>query len=527
MRELEAAQVIYGNVEAARSVRRRGGFQTLFRSGSYLTEDEVTSEIEPRLFFDLTCGQQNKHIFFPIGAKRVGLARVIPLAGTDESGRGGLFFGHALIFSREDFQKAKNNPFSIFDNFQFFKSIDEAVAAGGNELGDIPPVCIQLPEPTEEEYDGLSREQLFRLCTFARGLLMSSERGSSIGFYGSSNNVLDILRDMFLLLPTHLRVRCSFDTLFAGGNYGRTPYFVFGLPAEHSRDRRFFCFDVARGEFMPSLEPASPTSYDLWLKMMLQPRLAEVSGRVDDADRIASLIDGGQTSADQPLENEDALLPFWPILETRLSKQVKTQIGDLLGDRILPRVFAWARHQGVAGFAPLTQGFSFDQLLGWVEDAYEHYHEEPSIAELDELERLSSRNERSFLRPIFLRWSRQWHALRIALRTLETAQSNRFKRWALATVPVHAQSVVRPGQGFFLGLGIREGSTQAEETYEVLSALLDTSTESLLPTDPTATDSDTHRSTTLPESEQTIPAGSITSLLCLLELLVKNEETKQ
>jgi hypothetical protein len=71
MGELEAAQVVYGNVEAARSVRHRGGFQTVFRSMSHLTDEEVAAEIEPRLFFDSSAaGQQNKHVFFTFYNKR-------------------------------------------------------------------------------------------------------------------------------------------------------------------------------------------------------------------------------------------------------------------------------------------------------------------------------------------------------------------------------------------------------------------------------------------------------------------------
>jgi hypothetical protein len=523
MRDLEAAQVVYGNVETARSVQHRGGFQTVFRSVSHLTEDEVTQEIEPRLFFDSAAGQQSKHVFFTKGDKRVVLAQVIPLAGSDESGRGGLYLGHALVFPMEDFRRVHDNPFFIFDNFPFFKSVEEAVEAGGNELGDIPPARIHLPQlRTQNEYDGISREQLFQLCRFARQLLTSPGDDSSIGFYGSPANILDILRDLFLLLPTHLRSRCSFDTLFVGGNYGKTPYFALGLPAAQSRDRRFFCFNVERGEFMPSVEPGSPTSYDLWLKGILHPPLSEITGYVDDADRIAALLDGKKLNGDQRVENADSLLGFRSILETRLAEQVKTQLGDLLGDRILPQVLSWARDQGLAGLTPLTQGFSDNQLTGWVADAYEHYHEKPSTTELNELERLSSHNERSFLRLVYLRWSQRWPVLRTTLTRLEISASNRFKRWALATVPVQVQSVVRPGQGFFLELGLREGNEQAEETYALLSALVDNSTESPLTRD--STHSRAFPSATSPNPEQMMHTDSIKRLLSLLELLVGNSE---
>jgi GTPase-associated protein 1 len=164
MKRLEAAQVVYGNVEAARSARRQGGFQVLFRSSSHLTEDEVTREIEPRLFFHAGAGQHTKRVFSVISGDRTVLAQVIPVAGTDEHGRHGLYFGHALVFSKNDFGKIDNNPFLIFDSFPFFTSIEEATAGGGNERGDISPVSISLPRlTTHVEYDGISRDQLFEL----------------------------------------------------------------------------------------------------------------------------------------------------------------------------------------------------------------------------------------------------------------------------------------------------------------------------------------------------------------------------
>jgi hypothetical protein len=250
--------------------------------------------------------------------------------------------------------------------------------------------------------------------------------------------------------------------------------------------------------------------------------LSEIAGYVDDADLIAALLDGEQLSGDQRIENADLLLGFKSILETRLADQLKTQLGDLLGDRILPQVVSWARNQGLAGLTPLTRGFSDEQLTRWVADAYEHYHDKPSTTELEELERLTSHNERSFLRLVYLRWSRQWPVLRTTLRALEISASNRFKRWALATVPVQVQSVVRPGQGFFLGLGLHEGNEQAEETYALLSGLVDNSTESPLTCD--STHSDAPPSATSPNPEQMMHSDSIVRLLSLLELLVGNSE---
>jgi len=521
MRTLQAAQVVYGNVEAGRSPQGRGGFQTLFRSSSHLTEHEVTQEIEPRLFFDSRGAPQTKHVFFRISNDRVVLAQVTSLTTTDEYGRTGLYIGHALVFVAEDFLKLGNNPFPIFNAFTFFDSVDQATSAGATEQGDIPPALVQLAEHEgHREYDGLSREQLSHLCMFANESLRSSVPASPIGFYGEANKILDILRDSFLLIPAQLRLGCSFDTRFIGGTFGKTPYFFLGFPADEPRDRRFACFDVEECEFTPPVVLQSPTSYDLWLKWMLRPPLSDIANSVDDAVRITALLDGRQPRGDQrATANTDSLLAFRPILEMRLRAQLKDQMGEALSDRILPQVFTWARQQGLEIIGPLTQGFSDDQVEGWVSGAYERYYEKPTTSELEHLERLSSKNQKSFLRLIYLRWNQQWPDLRTALDSVEISVSNRFKRWALATVSAFARPIANPEQGLSLGLCFGAADPQSSDTFGLIAALLDVSPEPLLdaltnrPADPLV---DLAR----PEQMQHLKPNSIKHLLSLLELLV-------
>jgi len=476
MRSLEAAQVVYGNVEAARSAQHRGGFQVLFRSSANLTEEDVTREIEPRLFFDAGVEGQTKRVFSVISGDRIILAQVIPVAGTDEHGRHGLYFGHALVFSKDDFRKVDNNPFLIFDSFPFFTSIEEAIVGGGNDGGDIPPVSISLPRlTTHVEYDGMSREQLFELSKFSLGLLRVTEHGSSIVFYGDAGKVFDILRDMFFLIPSHLRFSCSFDTLFAGGSYGKTPYFALGLPADHSRERRFASFDVEQGELSPSAEPVSLTSFDRWLRWMLKPPLVEISDYVDEAVHIASLLDGEHFAKDQRLENAYSLLPFRAIVEKRLEKRLITQVGEVLGNRILHHVLSWARGQGVAALDLLRRDFGREQLDGWLTAAYKNYYERPSTTELEQLGRFSAENQKSFLRLIYLRWARQWPELRVILTALDTTASDRFKKWALATMSAHVQPVAnrQHEHGFLFGLNLATEGEEARETSALIATLLD------------------------------------------------------
>lgn len=477
-----AAQVVYGNVELDRSPQHRGGFQTLFRTSSYLTDDEITQEIEPRLFFISPPAEQIKHVFFTTSRKHVVLGQVLSLTAKDEYGRTGLYFGHALVFSEEDFNRLDNDPFHVFDNFEFFNSVEQAMTKGGSELGDIPTAQVSLcKSTTRKTSEILSREQLLQLCIFAQRLLRSDVPTAAIGFYGEAGKTLEILRNLFSLIPVPSRIRCSFDTFFSGGTFSKTPYFAVGLTADQPQDPRFACFDVAQGAFISNIDGDPYSSYDLWLQWMLQPPLSDVARQADEAYRVLAFLEGQQISKDQlGKPNKDSLVVVRPILERRLGEQLKTKIGDMVGSRILPHVLSWVLEQDISVLRSLTQGFPEHQLDAWVLAAYEQNYEKPSAPELQQLDKVSLSNPRSLLRLIFLRWTQQWHLLKTTLKVVDITTSNRFKRWALATISARAQPILDAEHGLLLGVGIYAGHDQTGEESEVLATLLDISSEQLL-----------------------------------------------
>ena len=210
---------------------------------------------------------------------------------------------------------------------------------------------------------------------------------------------------------------------------------------------------------------------------MLKPPLAEIAGCVDQAVRVASVLDGEHFAADQRLGNVDSLLPFRAIVEQHLEKQVKRQIGEVLGDRILPQVFTWAREKGAAALDLLRGDFNRQQLDGWLTEAYENYHERLSTTELEPLDRVSAGDQRTFLRLVYLRWTCQWPELRVMLRSLETSASDHFKKWALATMSAQVQPVAnrQQGHGFLFGLNLATEGEEAGETSALIASLLDVS----------------------------------------------------
>jgi hypothetical protein len=482
MSVIQAGQVVYGNVEAHQSPQRRGGFQVLFRSFSRLTEDEVTREIEPRLFFVSENPQDVKHCFYTLPDGRAVLAQCVPDTRTDQFSRKGLYFAHALVLSKEDFRKLDNNPFRVFDNFQFFNSFEEGKAAASGGGGDMPLARLQsFASRGDDPSCTISRDHFLALLLLACRFARSQSHEGAIGFYGGASKTLSILRSLFSLLPIRLRNKCTFDTFFVGGSFGRMPYCAVGFPESQSRDSRLLPFEVERESFGGSVDLQPKTAFEYWLKWMFSPPLSDLSKHVDEALYVSELLDGRGLGGNN-LEQGDTrlLIGFQPILENRLRERLRAQIGDSLCRRLFPRALAWLGQQGLAALAPINDGLAALQLEEWLTETYASSYDRPPASEIQDLERFSSRNQRSILWLIYLRWTNQWPLLRSALRSAESETARRFAKWALASV----QALVRPvaQTGLLLGIGLYAEGDQLRETVELLSAVLDKSQDEILPT---------------------------------------------
>lgn len=480
MSVIQAAQVIYGNVEADRSPQHRGGFQVLFRSFSRLSEDQVTREIGPRLFFASTNPHQEKHCFFAMPSGGVVVARCVPVVGTDQFSRKGLYLAHALVFSREDFLRLANNPFRILDHFQFFSSFEEASIASTGEGGDIP--LAQIPFSSSYGHDAsgaVSREHVLNLLILAYRFALSQSGEGAIGFYGEASKMLSILRFLFILLPIRLRTKCTFDTFFVAGSPGRMPYWAVGFPESQNRDPNFLPFEIERNSFGASIELQSKNAFESWLRWMLAPPLSDLSKHIDEAFYVSEFLDGRRL-AGSTLEqaNPALLIGFQPFLENRLREGLRTQIGETLCERLFPQAIAWLGQQGLAALAPIAEGFSVKQMELWLCDAYISSYDKPATTELRQLERFLSRNQQSMLWMIYLRWTDQWPALRSVLRSAEPAVARHFAKWALATVQAALRSTAEPGM--LLSLGLYTEGDHLQETVNVLSAILDKSPDEIL-----------------------------------------------
>lgn len=154
MPQIHAYQHIYTNVEQEQSPHKRGGFQTLFYTLSALTEAEV-EEMEARLFYVHSEREPVKRVFFMTSTSKTVVAQIVPLADPDRSERKGRYLAHSLVFIPEMFAHLEADPFQVFQHVSFITTVEEALAQGEFQTGNIPALSIDLPANKEHDFAAL------------------------------------------------------------------------------------------------------------------------------------------------------------------------------------------------------------------------------------------------------------------------------------------------------------------------------------------------------------------------------------
>ncbi len=480
---VSADQLIFTNVEAEQSPTKRRGFQTLFYTHAGLNETEKL-EIEARLFYAPKKEQPVKHVFFPTRMGKVVVAQIVPLTGTDRFGRTGRYFAHALIFSQEAFTQLENNPFVLFRSFPFWTTVEQALAAGELQTGNIPPVEIPLSnlQPLSsgiglEGWSGAAQlPTLLLLAAQAHRLL---EQRRAIGFFGSTKAMFQLLEVLFELLPPPLRLHCSFDTLFLEGTLSRLPYWAIGLPANQPRQPNLLIFDLNRYRFAHEVSSQPTGAFERWLTHTLERTpLTNIVHSITPAYWLGEWFEGRRadprvlTEVDTSMFQEFAELNR-PALEKRVRDRLGQQVGATLAKRIFTQSLAWTEQQGATALQYLEQGFSEMQLARWIYNVYSHARQRPNPQELQELVRFTRHHKHPELQLICLRWTQQWLSLATDLQALDDETFSWFARWALDTIPLQVERSMHYSEhGMFLGFYLTSIGLEAKEYRDLLLALL-------------------------------------------------------
>lgn len=210
---LNGQQFIFTRVEPEYSPSHYGGYQMVYRSPG-LSPALVASCEERVKSFHPPIPDLVRWQFFTVEnsvvlthSMQVETVREI----NDRDGRPGIFLCHGLVFTAADFTAATgNNPFPVFDCFDFVKDAPTLVQAYNQKTGGERPCQINWKDIIPP-HDGWLKEspKFVKLAYQARQL---KSQGQFLLFFGTEAEIAAALRIIFYLIPERERLACSFDT---------------------------------------------------------------------------------------------------------------------------------------------------------------------------------------------------------------------------------------------------------------------------------------------------------------------------
>jgi len=438
MSRIEAAQMVYAQVEAEQSPRNRPGFQTILATCPPLTENEI-EEIEGRLVYHVSDLSPVKRVFFSTSGGKVVVAQIVPLAERDAAGRTGRYLAHCLVLEKEPFLQAGGSPFAIFDTFAFFHSVQEALARGnlaGRYIGPITLDVAGTKQPTVAEQQWPAAELLKVMILGLRTAELRGE-GKAIALAGKPDQVYETLRLMFSILPPEKALDCTFDTYFYRCNLRATYFSVVGLP-ETPDDPRYVVVDIdnRRVSCECSLQPSSP--YERWLA-------ANVStGRVQTCIEhhlaawqlgqwVEGSLDASSLTPNVPPEVIEQMCHInrwaWAF---RLAESLCRQVPPPLVHRIWGRLFATTTSNPHRMWQLSTGGLTPGEVLHLLSQCYaDTGFARPSQQEVDALGRLFSRVSDPQLQFVYMCWMGDNMRLARHLESLSGPQYRQLVQFAI------------------------------------------------------------------------------------------------
>ena len=312
---IEAAGLMFTNVEADQSPTRQRGFQVWQASAGLSAEvkREITRRVDD---YRVPVGTPPEAVaafprdaFFKV-AGGFAVARTVPLAGKDKFGRGGRFFAHAFVVTAEDFGRVHSDPFALFDAAKFSADPERVKEWHPDWLkGVLPPTRLLVARSTAAQHPGPVRALL------AGHLDREPAQRKTVVVVGKPADVAAELRTIYRGLPPELRAASEFDTLSAGASLTQVPCAFAGCPAADALKlwafRRFARFDPAAG----TLGPADPPPRKLPASL---PGTAAWADAADGAraaawDAAGAVVAGRPGDAAQALDADPGALA---ILET-------------------------------------------------------------------------------------------------------------------------------------------------------------------------------------------------------------------
>ncbi len=454
MTTIQAWQHIYSNVEKEQSPRGRGGFQTLFYTHAGLTEAEV-EEMEGRLlYFPSKTGSPVKRLFFSTSTGKMVIAQIVPVAAPDQYGRGGRYLAHSFIFSGEEAKQFQIDPFRLFRQISFIGSVDEALAQGNFETGDIPASAITLPDTAAGEMDAAQRwspQELKKLALLALRANQQAQARDAITVTGAGEQIEAALEAAFLPLPRSMRPQCSFDTYFYHCNLVATYFWAIGLP-EPPVSVKFAHVAAESRQVRGEINTLPDTSYERWVLQTIDGgKPAEIARDREHAFAVSEWLDGREynlallnAASPELIETVFECSPqaVRSALQRRVSAAIAPELGGRAADYIYPQL------PGAALYRHLRQGFQTSELPEFLYQSYraEQFRKPPG-KERDALESLLQKTDHKMLRLFLAYWNSPKKELPNQLKWADAADYRLFCSMAMPLKLMKPLQLLVPGQG--------------------------------------------------------------------------------
>jgi hypothetical protein len=451
--------------------------------------DAEIEEIEAHVPYYRSEMEPIKRVFFTTATGESVVTHIVPLAEADQHGRKGRYLAHSLVFTPKAFAHLGADPFWVFRHFPFITTVEEALAHGDFQTGDMPAATLQVAAQQEQPADIARRwstQELQKLTLLALRADKLARDRQAVAMVGEPQQVESALEAAFFAVPTHWRPRCTFDTYFYKCNFVGTYYWAIG-ELEPPSNPLFTLVDVQSHQVAGSSIGEPETAYECWVVYMLRHNnLEAIAAHRDQAYALCAWLDG-QTDDDTLIDTTplEVVLSVFQVNAQQVQALLRRKLSAQLPPVLVTRLFEplYDQTEPIVLFRQLQQGFALSQLLQTLYQVYETLgFREPPREELQALGTMLQHTEHRALALVHACWTRQRKQLYQGLESLSEDEYRRFVQTALRGGLVEPLACLIPGKGeAFLEVYLASGAVREQSLGAVVQAVLEAGESASLP----------------------------------------------
>ncbi len=437
--KIKLYQHLYTYLEAHESLVGKGGFQTVFASRDFLTQDDILNLeriipipfIRPRRKWVYTRLSEDKYIF----------SYVTFLREKDSMGRGGKLVVHTYIAPSDEFSKLGYNPFMIFDHVRFHTTITSVLAAGDKETLNIEPFILHIPDAKESDhgyiYKVLPHEDVWKkLLEFAMWIDELEEDRVSLAVTGSERSILDFLRKFYDLLPPTIRKKAFFDTFLDDSTMTSQYFWIKGHSHSDATWKKSYVFSIAGMKFKTGRDFYAKTPVQLWYSHVKNKYpVIDLTRFLPHAFSLDEWFRGNVLSkniwAGIPQNvYQDFLYANQALIPDFVDRLLENCAGPELRKRVFQRCYHKLKRTSPSNIPTFLEKID-KEFKSWLEAEYRQQFEPPPQSEMRELEEYIRGHISPFLTALLFIWQKNWGDFEMYFREI-TEKNERVLRDILA-----------------------------------------------------------------------------------------------